>query len=66
MSTVISKFEKHLPLIKDAVNGNEDLRCHQKVYKKIYKYYKEMGITFTGDSLMDYNVILDYLYEDLY
>lgn len=49
-----------------AVDGALDLRKDQKTYKKIYKYYKDLGITFTGDAENDYDLILDCLYEDLY
>lgn len=63
---LISKFEKYMPLIREAVNGNEDLRSHQKVYKKIYKYYKDLGVNFTGDAHTDYDVLMDCLYEDVF
>jgi len=63
---LISKFEKYMPLIREAVNGNEDLRCHQKVYKKLYKYYKDLGVNFTGDTYSDYDVLMDCLYEDVF
>lgn len=66
MTTYITqKFESHIPLITEAVNGTKDLRSNQKLYKKIYKHYKESGIIFTGDSSLDYNTVLDCLYEDL-
>ena len=66
MTTYIAtKFESHLPFLEEAVRGIKDLRSNQKVYKKIYKYYKDMGINFSGDSHSDYEVILDCLYEDL-
>ena len=66
MSTYISnKFKSHLPLIREAVNGDTDLRSNQKIYKKIYKYYKDQGVNFTGDVHTDYEIVLDYLYEDV-
>ena len=49
-----------------AVDGALDLRKDQKTYKKICKYYKDLGITFTGDAENDYDLVLDCLYEDLY
>ena len=49
-----------------AVDGALDLRKEQKIYRKICKYYKDLGITLTGDAENDYNLILDCLYEDLY
>ena len=51
--------------IHQVFNDDLDLRKSPKVYKKIYKYYKELGAGFTGDSQYDYNIIVDCLYEDL-
>ncbi len=59
------KFNSHLPTIREAVDGQQDLRSNQKLYKKIYKYYKELGVIFTGDSNVDYDTVLDCLYEDI-
>ena len=65
MTTYIaSKFESHLPFLEEAVRGIKDLRSNQKVYKKIYKYYKDQGVVFTGDSQEDYEIVLDYLYDE--
>ncbi len=65
MAKLTSKFSAHLPEIWEAIEGETDMRsANQKLYKKIYKYYKNTGVIFTGDSDMDYNVILNYLYED--
>jgi len=61
---ISSKFKSHLPLIHEAVRGTQDLRSNQKVYKKIYKYYKDLGAPFCGDVHEDYEVVLDLLYED--
>jgi hypothetical protein len=65
MTRLQSKFSSHLPVICEAVDGTTDLRTNQKLYKKIYKYYKDMGVIFTGDSNTDYSTILDCLYEDI-
>lgn len=60
------KLSRYMDSIGAAVDGALDLRKDQKTYKKIYKYYKDLGITFTGDAENDYDLILDCLYEDLY
>lgn len=60
------KLFKYYEAIKPAVNGVEDLRDNQRVYKKVYKYYKELGINFSGDAESDYNLLLDCLYEDIF
>ena len=65
MTRLQSKFNSHLPFILEAVDGTQDLRSNQKLYKKIYKFYKEQGVIFTGDSKIDYDTVLDCLYEDI-
>jgi len=60
------KLSKYYDEIRPAVAGEEDLRENQKVYKKVYKYYKDLGIKFTGDAEDDYDLVLDCLYEDVY
>lgn len=62
---IAQKFSNQLPLIREAINGQTDLRSNQKLYKKIYRYYKDLGLTMSGDSNIDYQVILDCLYEDI-
>lgn len=62
---LLHKFDSHLPTIREAINGDTDLRRNHKLYKKIYKYYKDLGVIFSGDSNADYDTLLDYLYEDL-
>lgn len=61
-----SKFNSHLPTIREAINGDSDLRSNQKLYKKIYKYYKDLGVIFTGDNNIDYDTVLDCIYEDVF
>ena len=60
------KLSKYMDIIGPAVDGVQDLRENQKVYKKCYKYYKDLGIPFTGDAENDYDLVLDCLYEELY
>lgn len=62
---LLHKFDSHLPTIREAINGDTDLRRNHKLYKKIYKYYKDLGVIFSGDSNADYDTLLDCLYEDL-
>ena len=65
-SKIESKFSTHLDVMREAVSGDSDLRTNHKLYKKIYKWYKDLGIIFTGDSDIDYDTVLDCLYEDIY
>lgn len=60
----INKFLKELPTIKDAVEGKRDLRSNQSLYKKICKFYKTQGYIMTGDTNLDYDTILNLLYDD--
>ena len=67
MATHISKkMVNHLPILREAIDGQLGLRANQKLYKKVYKYYKDLGVNFTGDSNLDYDCVLDCLYEDVY
>ena len=66
MSKVLRKFESHLESIESAINQEMDLRDNYKLYNKLYRFYTKEGVTFTGDSQTDYNLIINYLYEDLY
>lgn len=61
-----NKFNTHLPTIREAIEGEIDLRSNRKLYKKIHKYYKDLGVNFTGDTNYDYDTLLDYIYEDLF
>ncbi len=66
MSKVIRKFADHKDSIRAAVDGEMDLRDNYKLYNKIYRFYTKEGVTFTGDSEMDYNMIVNYLNEDFF
>jgi hypothetical protein len=63
--SLVYKFRNHLPAIREALDNQKDLREDRKLYKKIYKYYKDVGVIFTGDSEMDYETLLDCIYEDM-
>ena len=65
MSKILTKFGTHIDTIREAIEGTADLRSNQKLYKKIHKYYKDMGVIFSGDANVDYETVLDYLYEDI-
>lgn len=60
------KFHAQLPTLREAINGEQDLRTNQKLYKKVSKYYKDLGVILTGDNEYDYETILDCLAEDIY
>jgi hypothetical protein len=65
MAKFPTKFISYLTDIREAIEGTSDLRSNQKLYKKIHKYYKDLGIIFSGDTNTDYETVLDCLYEDI-
>jgi len=65
MAKLKHKFEEHLDTLYAAVEGQMDLRDNYKLYNKVYRWYTKSGVTFTGDSETDYNMVVNYLYEDL-
>ena len=65
MSRLRNKFEDHLETLVAASKGEIDLRENYKLYKKIQRYYTKDGVLWTGDTTMDYNMVVNYLYEDL-
>ncbi len=65
MSKLKRKFEEHLESLYAAVDGQMDLRDNYKLYRKVHRFYTKTGVTFTGDERVDYNMVINYLYEDL-
>ena len=66
MSKLKRKFEEHLDCLYAAVDGETDLRDNYKLYNKLRRFYSKEGVTFTGDTSTDYNMIINYLYEDFF
>lgn len=64
--SLISKFKKDIQTLKNAANGEFYLDVkNPKLYKKVKRYYEQNGIVFSGDPEDDYEMLIDYLYEDL-
>jgi len=64
--SVTIKFKKELQTLKSAANGDFYLDVkNPKLYKKLYRYYQNEGIVFSGDPLDDYEMVMDYLVQDL-
>ena len=65
--TLTSKFKKDLQTLKGAVKGDFFLDVkNPKLFKKVRKYYEREGlISFTGDALDDYDILIDTMAEDL-
>jgi len=61
-----AKFRKSTGIFQDAINRTIELDYTQpKLYKKVVKYYTEQGVTFTGDPVEDYQIVLECLQQDL-
>ena len=65
--TLTSKFKKDLHTLKGAVNGDFFLDVkNPKLFKKVRKYYEKEGlVTFSGDALDDYDILIEVLADDL-
>ena len=64
--TITTKFKKDISTLKSAVSGDFFLDVRNpKLYKKVRKFYQNEGVEFSGDPLDDYDILIQYLYEDL-
>tara|TARA_B100000282_G_scaffold117504_1_gene83613 strand:+ start:77 stop:292 length:216 start_codon:yes stop_codon:yes gene_type:complete len=64
--TLTSKFKKDIETLRGAANGNFYLHVkNPKLFKKVMKYYQNEGVVFSGEPEDDYEMLIDYLYEDL-
>ena len=62
----ISKFKKDINVLRGAANGEFYLDVkNPKLHKKVVRYYENQGVVFSGDPEDDYEMLIDYLYEDL-
>ena len=64
--TLVEKFKKDVNLLREVANGEVPLGVkNPKLYKKVMKYYQSEGVVFSGDPEDDYEMLIDYIYEDL-
>ncbi len=65
--TLTSKFKKDLHTLRGAVQGDFFLDVkNPKLFKKVRKYYEREGlVTFSGDALDDYDILIEVLGDDL-
>ena len=64
--SLIEKFKKDVSTLRSAANGDIYLDVKSpKLYKKVRSYYENEGVVFSGDPLDDYEMLMDYLYQDL-
>ena len=64
--TIVSKFKKDLQTLRCAAQGDFYLDVkNPKLYKKVRRYYENEGVVFSGDPMDDYEMLMEYLYQDL-
>ena len=64
--SLIQKFKKDVSTLQLAANGEiyVDVKS-RKLYKKVRRFYENEGVVFSGDPLDDYEMLMEYLYQDL-
>ena len=64
--TITNKFRKDISTLRSAASGDFFLDVRNpKLYKKVRKFYQNEGVEFLGDPLDDYDILIQYLHEDL-
>jgi hypothetical protein len=64
--SLIQKFKKDVSTLRSAANGEIYLDVkNPKLYKKVRRYYENVGVVFSGDPLDDYEILIDYIVQDL-
>jgi hypothetical protein len=60
------KFKKDINTLRGASNGDFYLDVkNPKLYKKVKRYYENEGVVFSGDPLDDYEILMEYVFQDL-
>ena len=61
-----TKFKKDISTLRGAANGDFYLDVkNPKLYKKIRRFYENQGVIFSDDPLDNYDILIDYLVQDL-
>ena len=64
--SLIQKFKKDVSTLRSAANKEFYLDVkNPKLYKKVRRFYENEGIVFSGDPLDDYEMLIDYIAQDL-
>jgi hypothetical protein len=60
------KFKKDIGTLRAAANGDFYLDVkNPKLYKKVRRYYENEGVVFSGEPLDDYEMLMEYIFQDL-
>ena len=63
---LVTKFKKDISTLRSAANGEFYLDVkNPKLYKKLFRYYQNQGVIFSGEPLDDYEILMDCLEQDL-
>jgi hypothetical protein len=64
--SLISKFKKDVSTLRLAANGEIYLDVkNPKLYKKVRRFYENEGVVFSGEPLDDYEMLMEYVAQDL-
>jgi len=64
--TLTAKFKKDVQTLRDAANGDIFLDVkNPKLFKKVRRYYENQGVVLSGEPLDDYDMLMEYIYNDL-
>jgi hypothetical protein len=64
--SLIQKFKKDVSTLRSAANGDFYLDVkNPKLYKKVRRFYENEGVIFSEDPLDNYDILMDYLDQDL-
>ena len=64
--SLVEKFRRHLSVLEQTVNRECDLdHSNPKLYRKVYRYFKDQGVEFYGNPDVDYEVIVEELEAEL-
>jgi hypothetical protein len=63
---ITEKFKKDISTLRAAANGEIFLDVkNPKLFKKVRRFYENEGVVFSGDPLDDYEMLMEYLFQDL-
>jgi len=64
--SLIEKFKKDVSTLRAAANGDFYLDVkNPKLYKKVRRFYENEGAVFSGEPLDDYEILMEYISQDL-
>ena len=64
--SLIQKFKKDVSTLRLAASGEIYLDVkNPKLYKKVRRFYENEGVVFSGDPLDDYEMLMEYVAQDL-